>query len=484
MNPISRFIYWNMNYHLEHHLFPLVPYHALPNLHEALKEYCPPPYPSILSAWRELLPAIQRQAKDPSYFVKRELPEDKEHADEDDYRSDDEPDDEGWLAVCDTAELKPEDVIRFDHDRKTFALYRIASGELFATDGVCTHGNTHLGNGLVTGELIECPKHNGRFNLRDGSPARTPICRGLATYPVGERNGRIWLNIEKAGGVGARTEKAIKLRVVSNTSVATFIKELVLEPVDASGQIEFTPGDYIQLNIPEYQQINFSEFNIPEPYATVWRNQKIFDLAVSNIETGRRNNYSLANNVVTNRQLKFNVRIATPPQGQDYPPGVGSSYAFSLKPGDEVTAIGPFGDFHIKPTQKEMVYIGGGAGMAPLRAHIVQLFENDKTARKVSYWYGARSRQEVFYENIFRELAKAQHNFNFHLALSEPLAEDGWEGKTGLIHEVVLAHYLKDHPNPRAVEYYLCGPPMLIQASTDMLAGLGVTDEQIAFDEF
>jgi Na(+)-translocating NADH:ubiquinone oxidoreductase F subunit len=163
---------------------------------------------------------------------------------------------------------------------------------------------------------------------------------------------------------------------------------------------------------------------------------------------------------------------------------VGSSYAFSLKPGDEVTAIGPFGDFHIKPTQKEMVYIGGGAGMAPLRAHIVQLFENDKTARKVSYWYGARSRQEVFYENIFRELAKAQHNFNFHLALSEPLAEDGWEGKTGLIHEVVLAHYLKDHPNPRAVEYYLCGPPMLIQASTDMLAGLGVTDEQIAFDEF
>ena len=157
---------------------------------------------------------------------------------------------------------------------------------------------------------------------------------------------------------------------------------------------------------------------------------------------------------------------------------------FTTKAGDEVTAIGPFGDFHIKPTQKEMVYIGGGAGMTPLRAHILQLFENDNTERKVSYWYGARSKQEVFYEESFRQPAETHSNFDFHLALSDPLDADGWEGKTGLIHEVVLAQYLKDHPNPKAVEYYLCGPPALITACTAMLTDLGVSDEQIAFDEF
>jgi MocE subfamily Rieske [2Fe-2S] domain protein len=207
MNPISRFIYWNMNYHLEHHMFPLVPYHALPKLHEALKEYCPPPYPSILSAWRELLPAIRRQAKDPSYFVKRELPKGTEHEGRRIYRSHRKPDGEGWLPVCDAVELKNEDALRFDHGSRTFALCRTASGELFATEGNCTHGRGHLGNGRVVNEMIECPKHNGRFNLRDGSPARMPVCRGLSTYPVEERNEQIWLNIEKAGGIIARIQK-------------------------------------------------------------------------------------------------------------------------------------------------------------------------------------------------------------------------------------------------------------------------------------
>ena len=375
-------------------------------------------------------------------------------------------------------------MIRFDHVKKTFALYRDASGKLYATDGICTHGNTHLGEGLVKGKIVECPKHNGRFNLEDGSPARAPICRGLATYPIEDRGGRLWLNVEKSGGVGARHEKTYKLRVVSNTSVSTFIKELVLEPIDANEQIEFTPGDYMQLDIPTYEKIEFREFDIPEPYASVWERQHVFDLSVSNTETGRRNNYSLASNSATERQLKFNVRIATPPPGQDCPPGVGSSYVFNLKAGDEVTAIGSFGDFHIKPTQKEMVYIGGGAGMAPLRAHIAHLFETEHTARKVSYWYGARSKQEIFYEDYFNQLADAHHNFDFQLALSDPLEEDNWTGHTGFIHEAVLINYLEAHPNPKAVEFYLCGPPMMIKACTKMLAQLGVSDEQIAFDEF
>ena len=408
MNPISRFIYWNMNYHVEHHMFPLVPYHTLPALHQAVKDDCPTPYPSILSAWKEILPTILKQIKDPNYHVKRTLPAPKERIEEGIPHSEAQPDTDGWIEVCAAADLGNEDVIRFDHVKKTFALYRDATGKLYATDGICTHGNTHLGEGLVKGKIVECPKHNGRFNLDDGSPARAPICRGLATYPIEDRSGRLWLNVEKAGGVGARHKKTYKLRVVSNTSVATFIKELVLEPIDTKEQITFTPGDYMQLDIPIYEKIEFREFDIPEPYAAVWERHNIFDLQASNSETSRRNNYSLASNGVTERQLKFNVRIATPPPGQDCLPGVGSSYAFNLKAGDEVTAIGSFGDFHIKPTQKEMVYIGGGAGMAPLRAHIAHLFETEHSARKVTYWYGARSKQEIYYEDYFQALADAQ----------------------------------------------------------------------------
>lgn len=484
MNVVHRFLYWNMNYHVEHHMFPLVPYHALPQLHEAVKDDMPTPYPSLWAAWKEIIPAVWKQTKDPTYHVKRILPAPKEFTDEGLQRSDAAPDRDGWLEICAATDLSVEDVIRFDHGKKTFALYRDAEGTLFATDGICTHGNTHLAGGLVKGKIIECPKHNGRFYLEDGSPARAPICRGLATYPIEERNGRIWLNIERAGGSGARHQKTYTLRVVSNLSVATFIKELVLEPVDAEESIEFTPGDYMQIDIPTYEQIRFREFDIPEPFASVWERQHVFDLTVSNNEPGRRNNYSLANNGMTERQLKFNVRIATPPPGQDCPPGVGSSYVFNLKAGDIVTAIGPFGDFHIKPTQKEMIYIGGGAGMAPLRAHIAHLFENEQTSRKVSYWYGARSKQEIYYEDYFKALADKCHNFEFHLALSDPLDEDQWTGHTGFIHEIVLIHYLENHPNPNAVEYYLCGPPMMIRACTKMLASLGVTSDQIAFDEF
>lgn len=484
MNPISRFIYWNMNYHIEHHIFPLVPYHALPNLHKLIKDDCPPVYPSILSAWKEILPTLLKQVKDPAYHVKRKLSEPKERHNEGVLKSDANPNLHGWIEVCATTKLDNEDVIRFDHMKKTFAIYRTKTGNLYGTEGICTHGNTHLGEGMVKGNIIECPKHNGRFNLEDGSPARAPICRGLATYPVEDRNGRLWLNIEKAGGVGARKEKSYTLRVVSNNNVSTFIKELVLEPLDANEKIEFIPGDYIQIDIPKYEQIKFSEFDIAEPYASVWERQGLYNLTSACAEPNRRNNYSLASNSVTERTLKFNVRIATPPSGQDCLPGIGSSYIFNLKPGDTVTAIGSFGDFHIKPTQKEMVYVGGGAGMAPIRAHIAQLFENESSARKVSYWYGARSKQEIFYKEYFRNLENAHSNFNFQLARSSPLEEDNWVGNKGFIHEVVFENYLKDHQNIKAVEFYLCGPPAMIKACTKMLKELGVSDEQIAFDEF
>lgn len=486
MNFINRYLYWNMNYHLEHHMFPLVPYHALPRLHELIKKDCPAPYPGLWAAYREIVPAILRQVKDPAYHVKRQIPAAAEGAKPtaNVHNPAAKPDADGWIEVCASADLDREDVIRFDHGRRTYALCRDAESRLYATDGICTHGNTHLADGLVKGGIIECPKHNGRFNLHDGSPARSPVCRGLNTYPIEERRGRIWLNTTRAGGAGARSPRTLGFRVVSNSSVATFIKELVLEPLDTSGKVAFTPGDYLQFDIPAYGRISFRDFDIPQPFASAWERQHLFDLSVTHDETGRRNNYSLASNQQSERILRFNIRIAMPPPGQDCPPGAGSSYMFSLRPGDTVTAIGPYGDFHVKPTQREMVYIGGGAGMAPLRAHLSHLLETENTARRISFWYGARSRQEIFYDDYFLKLARHHPNFAFHLALSAPLPEDQWTGHLGFIHEVVMKEYLLSHPQPKAVEYYLCGPPMMIKACNRMLAELGVPPQQVAYDEF
>ncbi len=484
MNPVSRFIYWNMNYHVEHHMFPLVPYHALPQLHALIKDDCPPPYPSIAAAWREILPTLLRQVKDPGYHVKRQLPPPKPRSAVVARADDPSPDADGWIEVCAAADLARGDVLRFDYGRKTFALVRDEAGALHATDGICTHGNNHLADGLVIAGTLECPKHNGRFRLTDGAPARAPVCRGLAVYPLEERAGRLWLNVRRVGGCGARQPETIRFRVVSNRSVATFIKELVLEPAEAGRRPDFEPGDYLQFDIPAYAEIHFRDFDIPEPCATVWRHQHVFDLVARHPAGGRRNNYSIASNRQLETTLRFNVRIATPPPGQDCPPGAGSAYLFSLKAGDEVTAIGPFGDFHIKPTQKEMVYIGGGAGMAPLRAHLSHLLETSATARRISFWYGARSRQELFYQDYFEGLAARRPNFRFVQALSAPLPEDGWTGLVGFIHEVAFAQYLAAHPNPRAIEFYLCGPPAMIKACKGMLKDLGVPEEHIAFDEF
>jgi fatty acid desaturase/ferredoxin-NADP reductase/nitrite reductase/ring-hydroxylating ferredoxin subunit len=485
MNALNRYLYWNMNYHVEHHMFPLVPYHALPRLHALVKADMPKPYSSILEAWREIIPAVLRQRKDPGYHVKRLLPAPAARAEGGAIVcANSAADAEGWVEVCDAARLVPTEVLRVDVGRRTFAVVRDDSGELFATDGICTHGNTHLGDGLVKGGLIECPKHNGRFKLADGSPARAPICRGLAIYPTEIRAGRLRVNVRRAGGAGARALTAVRLRVVSSRSVATFIRELLLEPAEPGVALGFEPGDYLQFDIPTYDMIPFRDLDIPQPYAAVWEAQHVFDLVARNPDGGKRNNYSLACNPQTESILRINVRLATPPPGQDCPPGVGSAYLFHLKPGDWVTAVGPSGDFHIKPTQKEMVYIGGGSGMAPLRSHLAHLFETQKTSRRVSFWYGARSRQELFYQDYFAGLAAQFPNFHFHLALSAPLPEDEWMGHRGFIHEVVFEQHLRGHANPRAVEYYLCGPPQMIKACRKMLDGLGVSPSQIAYDEF
>ena len=486
MNLIHRYLYWNMNYHVEHHMFPLVPYHNLPKLHEIVKPDMPAPYPSIWNAWREIVPALLRQVKDPAYFVKRKLPTPTIRADapatSQIFTAKGQPVN-GWIEVCVSTFLKTEDVLRFDHENKTCAIYRLADGSLRATDGICTHGNTHLADGLVKGRLIECPKHNGRFDVADGSAQRPPVCVALKTYKVREHDGKIFIDLTSAGGCGLKQPTTYKFRVVSNENVATFIKELVLEPDPGSPLPAYQPGDYLQLDIPAYGEIAFSEITVKPPFDQVWKTQHVFDFRSENTAPIRRN-YSLATNPVTDKQLRLNVRIATPPRGQDCLAGAGSAYVHRLKAGDQVTAIGPFGTFHINPGESEMVYVGGGAGMAPLRSHLSHLFETLKTGRRVSFWYGARSRQEVFYQDYFEGLANRFPNFSFHLALSEPQPNDNWKGAIGFIHEVLAETHLKHHANPGGIEYYLCGPPAMVQATTQMLERMGVPKAQISFDEF
>ncbi|WP_047497217.1 NADH:ubiquinone reductase (Na(+)-transporting) subunit F [Terriglobus sp. TAA 43] len=485
MNPINRFLYWNMNYHIEHHMYPLVPFHNLPRLHALIKDDCPAPYPSLYAAWKEIVPAVWKQIGDPTFHVKRVLPQAASRSVLAGACPEPETTSDGWVIACTSADVLPNDVVRFDHGRKTFAVCRDESGAVHVLDGICSHGNVHLSGGLVKGNILECPKHNGRFYLADGSPARTPVCRGVATYEAEEREGLVHINLHANKVVGTHNSKTFRLRVVSNDNVATFIKELVLEPDAPWRPAEFSPGDYLQIEIPGYDEVRFSDFTIPEPFAAVWHAQHVFDHVVSNRDgESRWNNYSIASNLAMDKFLRFNVRIATPPPGQACPPGVGSSYLFHLKPGDHVTASGPFGDFHIRPTLREMVYIGGGAGMAPIHAHISHLLETEQSSRRVSFWYGARSGQELFYDDYFRKLEEEHPNFTFQPALSALMEGEQWDGHRGFIHDVVREQLLQSHVNPAAAEYYLCGPPMMMKATTRMLSEFGVPATQITFDEF
>lgn len=275
--------------------------------------------------------------------------------------------------------------------------------------------------------------------------------------------------------------------VVSNKNVATFIKEFVVKLPDGE-ELNFEPGGYIQIDVPKYT-LSFKDFSIEEEYKPDWDKYKMWDLKVTNnTETYRA--YSMANYPAEKNLIKLNIRIATPPwdnvkkEFMKVPPGICSSYIFSRKPGDKVMISGPYGEFHIKNTNNEMVYIGGGAGMAPLRSHIFHLFHTLRTNRKVSYWYGARSLREVFYEDEFRAIEKEFPNFRFHLALSEPLPEDNWKGYTGFIHKVLYDNYLSKHYEPEEIEYYFCGPPQMNNAVIKMLYDLGVPEENISFDDF
>ena len=272
--------------------------------------------------------------------------------------------------------------------------------------------------------------------------------------------------------------------VRSNKNVATFIKELVLE-LPKGENLNFTAGGYIQIDVPEYHNLGFKNFDVEKEYHEDWDKFKIWDVVANNDEDCFRA-YSMANHPAEGNIIMLNVRIATPPPAlwDQVPPGIASSYIFNLKAGDKVTISGPFGEFFAKETDREMIYLGGGAGMAPMRSHLFDLLDTQKTKRKITFFYGARSAREMFYHDDFTRLEKEFPNFKYVVGLSEPMPEDNWEGPTGFIHNVAFDQYLKDHEDPTELEYYMCGPPMMIDACDKMLYDLGVEREMIAYDSF
>lgn len=316
------------------------------------------------------------------------------------------------------------------------------------------------------------PTERGQINNRDAKNGVRLSCQ----VPV-KRDMQIEIPAEMLDA------KKFHCKVASNRNVATFIKELVIDLPEGE-DVNFRAGGYIQIEVPPHT-LEYTNFEIDERFLSDWTKFKMFQYR-SHVHTPVTRAYSMANYPGEKSIIKLNVRIASPPPGSDQmiPPGQVSSYVFNLQPGDDVTIAGPFGEFFMDDSASEVMLIGGGAGMAPLRSHVFDLFKGKQTNRKVSFWYGGRSLREVFYDDEFVDLAKKYDNFSFHLALSEPQPEDNWKGNTGFIHNVVLNEYLENHPAPEDINYYLCGPPMMNKAIFDMLENLGVEEENIHFDDF
>ena len=338
--------------------------------------------------------------------------------------------------------------------------------------GTCAQCKVHVHEG--GGDILATEE--GHINRREAREGMRLSCQ---------------VNVKQDMKIGVPPEvfavKKWECEVVSNDNVATFIKELVLKLPEGE-TLDFQSGGFIQIEVPPYE-CDYSNFDVDERFHEDWDRMQVWDFKAVNTETVFRA-YSMANHPAEGDMVMLNIRIATPPPDRekggwmDVPPGVVSSYTFDLKPGDKTTISGPFGEFFIQDTDREMMYIGGGAGMAPLRSHIFHLFHTLKTDRKVSYWYGARSSKELFYEDHFRNIEKEFPNFSFDVAMSEPLPEDNWTGHRGFIHQVLLDNYLDDHPAPEDIEYYICGPPPMLMAVLAMLDDLGVESEMIRYDDF
>ncbi len=333
-----------------------------------------------------------------------------------------------------------------------------------------------------------------KVEVLEGGGSILPTEKGYFTRKEIQNNMRLGCQVKVREDMKIHVEPEIfgikkwECEVVSNHNVATFIKEFVVKLPEGEF-LDFKSGGYIQIDVPKCE-VDFSkDIFVEEEYRDEWDQFKMWDLKMKNPEPIFRA-YSMANHPAEGNIIMLNIRIATPPWDRkkngfmNVNPGICSSFVFARKPGDKVTISGPYGEFFIKPTKREMMFIGGGAGMAPMRSHLFHLFHTEKTNRKATFWYGGRSLRELFYTDEFEEIEKNFDNFKFHVALSEPKPEDNWSGYTGFIHQVILDNYLKNHAEPEEIEYYLCGPPMMNAAVFKMLDELGVPDEMIAFDDF
>jgi Na+-transporting NADH:ubiquinone oxidoreductase subunit F len=332
-----------------------------------------------------------------------------------------------------------------------------------------------------------------RCQITEGGGSILPTETGFFTRREQHDHWRLGCQVKVRESMTIKVPEAVlgvkkwECEVVSNRNVATFIKEFVVKLPEGE-DLNFRSGEYVQIYIPKYEVDYRRDIEVEEEYRPDWDKFDLWSLKAKNEEETFRA-YSMANYPAEKNLIILNIRIATPPMDKNrkwmnVPPGICSSYIFSRKPGDKVTISGPYGEFHIKNTEAEMVYVGGGAGMAPLRSHIFHMLKTEKSKRKISYWYGARSKREIFYEEEFRELEKKFPNFTFNIALSEPLPEDNWKGYTGFIHKVLFDNYLSKQQLPEEIEYYLCGPPVMNAAVLNMLDNLGVPQENIAFDDF
>ncbi len=326
-----------------------------------------------------------------------------------------------------------------------------------------------------------------------GGGAILPTERNHLTRKMIEDNYRLFCQVKVREDMDIEIPKEFfgikkwECTVVSNRNVATFIKELILKLPD-NQTIDFHSGSYVQLDIPAYF-MRFAQMKINEPYYQEWRDKHLFRLRSRNYTPTVRA-YSMANHPAENGIIMLDVRIATPPidkktgEWKKVVPGIASSYIFRLKPGDKIMVSGPYGDFRVNNSDAEMMFIGGGAGMAPMRSHIFHQFKTLHTRRKTSFWYGGRSLRELFYMEDFQELEREHDNFSFHVVLSEPHPNEQWDGPIGFVHQAIFDNYLKIHPYPEDIEYYICGPPLMLQAVLKMLDSLGVDLSMIHYDDF
>ena len=332
-----------------------------------------------------------------------------------------------------------------------------------------------------------------RIQVPKGGGGILPTETGYFTRKEAQNNWRLACQVKVKNDMEILIPQEIlgikkwECEVISNKGQATFIKEFVVKLPEGE-TLDFRSGGYIQIDVPKID-VKFKDFDIEEEYRKDWDDLKMWDLEMHNPEETYRA-YSMANHPAEGNIVMLNIRIATPPWDrsknawQNVNPGICSSFIFSRKPGDKVMVSGPYGEFFIKDTDNEMMFIGGGAGMAPMRSHIFDQFLTKRTKRKATFWYGARSYKEVFYEDHFRKIEKEFPNFKFEIGLSEPLPEDNWTGYTGFIHQIIYDNYLNKHEEPEDIEYYLCGPPMMNAAVEKMLYDLGVPKENIMFDDF